>query len=180
MSDLNLLPSQAKFQAERMHLKMVINNFLWVFGGLWVLLLVGIFLFKFVLNLNLSSLDKNYKKVLGQYESLMENMSLNQKIKYQAKIVAKVLSDRFEYGNSMELVSGLFSEGIIIENLEVVESKKFQIEGRAVSGENMDEVEDRVTEINSGLVDGVVLAEIKDVVVDSVKGWRFVVEVKLK
>ena len=40
MSDLNLLPSEAKFQAERMHLKKLINNFLWLLGGGWLILVI--------------------------------------------------------------------------------------------------------------------------------------------
>jgi hypothetical protein len=47
-------------------------------------------------------------------------------------------------------------------------------------GEDMNELEDKVNYINSGLVDGVVSAQIKDVSIDTVKGWTFVMEVKLK
>ena len=127
MSDLNLLPSQAKFQAERIRLKNLITNFLWVFGGIWVLLLVGVLLMELVLNLQLKSLNKKYDQVSVQYQSLAGSMVLNQKIKYQAKVVAKVLVDRFEYGKSMRLARDLFSENIKIDDLEVNELRKFRL-----------------------------------------------------
>jgi hypothetical protein len=180
MNDLNLLPSQAKFQAERMRLKAVINNFLWIFGGVWVLLVIVIFLLELVLNFSLKKFNNDYKKVSTQYQSLAENMVLTQKIKYQAKVVAKVLSDRFEYGKSMKLVKSLFSEKLLIKNMEMTDTKGFQVEGSVEAGEDMNELEDKVNYINSGLVDGVVSAQIKDVSIDTVKGWTFVMEVKLK
>lgn len=180
MSDLNLLPSQAKFQAEKIHIKKVINNFLWVFIGLWILLLVGVFLFEFILNLSLNKSNKDYQKVLGQYQSLVGNMALNQKVKYQAKVVAKVLSNRFEYGESMKLVQDLFSAEIVVENLEVVEAKKFRVDGIIPKGENFNILEGIVNDINSGGVENISSAKIKDVTVDPVLGWKFVLEVSLK
>lgn len=180
MSDLNLLPSQAKFQAERMHLKTLVTNFLWVFSGIWLLLVIFVFLFEFILTLNLKSLDTKYKKVELAYASLSENMALNQKIRYQAKVVARVLSDRFEYGESMKLVEGLFSSNVAIENLEVNGSKKFQVSGSVIKGEFLDEVEEVVDEINSGSVDSFKAAEIKSVSVDPIKNWQFVMEVELR
>ena len=107
MNDLNLLPSEAKFQAERMRLKAIINNFLWIFGGVWLLLVVIVFAIGLVLQLNLNRLTNNYKKGLTQYETLIGSMAINQKVKYQAKVVAKVLADRFKYGESMEMVRNL-------------------------------------------------------------------------
>lgn len=180
MSDLNLLPSQAKFQAERMHLKAVINNFLWVFGGVWILLVIIVFLLELILNLSLKKFNKDYEKVSAQYQSLAGSIVLSQKIKYQAKVVAKVLSDRFEYGKSMKLVKELFSEKVTIDNLGMNGIKKFQVDGSVLNGEDLSEVEEKVNSINSGSVDGVSLAEIKDISVDAVKGWKFSVEVKLK
>ena len=180
MSDLNLLPSQAKFQAERIHIKVVINNFLWVFSGLWVLLLVGVFLFEFISNLSLKKFNGDYQKILGQYQLLVENMALNQKVKYQAKVVGKVLSDRFEYGESMKLVKSLFPTGITIENLEVIEPKKFKVDGMISKGENLSELEEVVADINSGSIEGVDQVKINDISVDSNQGWKFVLEVNLK
>lgn len=180
MSDLNLLPSQAKFQAERVHIKGVINNFLWVFSGLWVLLLIGVFLFEFILNLSLKKSNSDYQKVLGQYQSLVGNIALNQKVKYQAKVVAKVLSGRFEYGESMKLVKELFSTDIEIENLDIIEPKKFWVTGVILDGKNLVKLERLVDDVNAGLIDGVKKMDLKDVLIDSKGSWKFVLEVGLK
>ena len=64
MSDLNLLPSEAKFQAEKIKIKGIINNFLWIFGGFWFLLLVGVVAVSLVMQLSLKGLTKEYEKGL--------------------------------------------------------------------------------------------------------------------
>ena len=180
MNDLNLLPSEAKFQAERMRLKAIINNFLWIFGGVWLLLVVIVFAIGLVLQLNLNRLTNNYKKGLTQYETLIGSMAINQKVKYQAKVVAKVLADRFKYGESMEMVRNLFSANIKIDNLEIREKKKFMIYGSLADGKNLSEVESIVENINKDLVEGIKSAKISDLSVDAVKGWLFEMEVNLK
>ena len=180
MSDLNLLPSEAKFQAEKMRLKSLINNFLWVFGGIWLLLVVVIFVIGFILQLNLDKLNKDYEKALNQYESMLGSMAINQKVKYQAKVVGKVLADRFKYGESMENVRGLFSNNVTINNLEIQEAKKFVIYGSVQNGNSLTEVEQRVAEINKNRVVGFKSAKMSDLSVDSVKGWTFSVEVVLE
>jgi len=77
MSDLSLLPSQAKFRAKRMRIKAKITNFLWIFSGIWmglVILVVGIFL---ILKLVLNQTQKNYQKTVNQYKTLLGDMSIN-------------------------------------------------------------------------------------------------------
>jgi len=179
MSDLNLLPSQAKFQAEKIRIKGIINNFLWIFSGLWVLLLVGVFLLELILNLTLKKFNSDYQKSLTQYQSMVENVALNQKIKYQAKVVAKVLADRFEYGKSMKLVKDIFQQDIIINTLEISDINKFSVSGSVDSGENLYKLEEIVENANSGLIEGVKSIELKDISVDKIKGWNFSLEVVL-
>jgi len=180
MSDLNLLPSEAKFQAERIHIKAIVNNFLWIFGGIWLLLLLIIFVVNFILQLFLNKLNNDYQKNLTQYQTLIGSMATNQKVKYQAKIVGKVLTNRFKYGESMEMVKGLFSENVIIKNLEIQEPKKFMIYGSLKDGKDLSEVESKVVDINKDLVEGFKSAKIMDVSVDAIKGWLFNMEVILK
>jgi hypothetical protein len=180
MNDLNLLPSEAKFQAERMHLKKIINDFLWIFGGIWLLFLLIIFVVNFILQLFLNKLNSDYQKSLNQYQSLVGSMAINQKVKYQAKIVGKVLTGRFKYGESMEKVKTLFSDNIVIKNLEIQEIKKFMIYGSVKNGEGLSEVESKVADINKDLMDGFKSAKIMDLSVDAVKGWLFNMEVVLK
>ena len=180
MSDLILLPSQAKFQAKKMHLKALVTTFLWIFGGFWVVFLVivlGLFL---IFQLILNQLNKTYQENENQYKSLVGSIAVNQKIKYQAKIVAKVLSDRFEYGQSMEMVKNLFSSDVVVEDMEITDVKQFAVTGSLLDGSKMDAVEEIIARINNGEIDNFVSAELIEVDITPDKGWLFKVEIKLK
>ncbi len=180
MSDLNLLPSEAKFQAEKIKIKGIINNFLWIFGGFWFLLLVGVVAVSLVMQLSLKGLTKEYEKGQSQYQALAGSMAINQKIKYQAKVVSKVLVDRFEYGRSMEMIKNLFSQNITVTNLEIGEKKVFTVFGTVADGNNLSEVEKKVADINYDLIDGFKSAKIANLSYDPIRNWQFQVEVKLK
>lgn len=179
MSDLNLLPSEAKFQAQKIHLKGLITNFLWIFGGFWLLLILIVLGTFLVFKINLDQLTKKYDKSLVQYKALVGDMAINQKIRYEAKIVSKILSERFEYGESMDIIKNLFSEKIKIENLEINGNKKFTIDGSVDDGRDMDEVENKIDNINKGLVDSLISAEIVEIKPSPSK-WKFVIEVNLR
>ncbi|HOR02272.1 MAG TPA: hypothetical protein PKZ92_03380 [Candidatus Woesebacteria bacterium] len=180
MSDLNLLPSEAKFQAEKIKIKGMINNFLWIFGGFWFLLLVGVVVVSLVMQLSLKGLTKEYEKNQNEYQALAGSMATNQKVKYQAKVVSKVLVDRFEYGKSMEMIKNLFSQDIVISNLEIGERKVFTIFGTVVDGSKLSEVEQKVIDINYDLIEGFSSAKMTGLSYDPIKNWQFQVEVKLK
>jgi len=177
---LNLLPSEAKFQAQRIRLKGLINNFLWVIGGIWFLLLVAAFGWWFFLNFRVSQLDKKYQSKLNDYKSRIEEVALTQKIKYQAKIVAKVLESRFEYGRAMSLVNTVFSENIRIDDIQIKDDKVFELSGGVIDGALMDEVEDKVEEINNGQIEGFKSAKLVKVEISQVKGWSFMVDLYLE
>lgn len=179
MSDLNLLPSEAKFQAERMHLKKLINNFLWVMSGVWlvgVIILLALNLFG---QLSLNQLQKKYQKSANQYKSLAGDILINQKVKNQAKIVASVLQTRFEYGKTMEKIRNIFSDKVIIDGFDLDESKLYKIEASVPNEKDFDEVEIKIDDINQGMVEGFKSAKLEDLKLDKVKGWSFNMEVAL-
>lgn len=174
--DLNLLPSQAKFQAKRMALKKKINSFLWIFGGFWVLLLVIVLGIFFISQIMLKNYDKDYQRGFEQYKSLLGSMVLNQQVKYQAKVVSKVLEERFEYGSSIERVKSLFSEGIKIEDMKIEDKNQFELIGKMTDGRLMDEVEEKVVMINQGKLKGFSRAKLNSIKLND-DGWFFSMEV---
>ncbi len=179
MGDLNLLPSEAKFQAERMRLKKLINNFLWVLSGIWlvgVIILLGLSLLG---QLRLNQLQKNYKKSIDQYKSLAGDVIISQKVKNQAKIVATVLMSRFEYGSSMEKIKNIFSEKVIIDSFDLEDKKIYKIEASVPAQKDFDEVEIKIDDINQGRVEGFKSAKLLSLELDKTKGWNFVMEVIL-
>jgi len=179
MSDLNLLPSEAKFQAERMHLKKLINNFLWVLGGFWLVVVIILLGLNLLGQLNLNQLQKKYKKSVDQYKSLVGDVIISQKVKNQAKIVATVLKSRFEYGNSMDKIKNIFSEKVMIDSFDLEEIKVYKIEASVPEKKDFEEVEIKIDDINQGRVEGFKSAKLVDLVLDKIKGWNFVMEVVL-
>ncbi len=179
MSDLNLLPSEAKFQAEKIHLKKILNNVMWALGGGWLILVIILLMVNLISQLNLNQLNKKLQQSAAQYKSLAGEMLINQTIKQQAKVVAMVLQQRFEYGSSMEKVKSIFSDKIVIDDLELGEAKKYKIQASVADPINFDEVETKVDDINMGKYKGVKSAELKNIEINRVKGWNFSLEVTL-
>ena len=96
---LNLLPSVAKFQAARVNLKKKIALAMMIFLGVWIFLIVGVFVWLGFNGLLLNKAKKQNDFALERYKTLVTNVVLSKKNKYQAKLVGKILKERFEYGS---------------------------------------------------------------------------------
>ena len=179
MSDINLLPSQAKFQAKKMALKARINFFLWIFGGVWMIFLIVVLGVFFISQMILNQLNKKYESGLSQYKSLLGSMAITQQVKYQAKLVSKVLGERFEYGSSIEKVKSIFSENVQIKDIKVENQKQFVLTGSVLNGQYVSEIEEKIVEINNGELEGFLRAKLREIGVTA-NGWVFEMEVNLK
>ena len=175
---LNLLPSVAKFQAAKIKLRRNINLGMGIFFGGWVLLVVFIFSWFWFSNYSLKRAESKNTMALNNYKSLMTNVVLSKRNKYQAKLVGQVLKERFEYGSSINKIKNLFSENITLENFEIKDEKKFLLKGIMINGVNMSEVEEKVRDINLGLYPDFSLAKLNSVSIDF-GNWRFEMEVDL-
>ncbi|MPM63477.1 hypothetical protein SDC9_110357 [bioreactor metagenome] len=177
---INLLPSQAKFQAKRMILKNKISSFMWIFGGGWVLLLLIVLGGFLISQLVVSQINKKYQTGLDQYKTMLSNMIINQQVKYQAKVVGQVLSERFEYGSSIEKVKSLFSSDLIkVEDVQIEDKKKFIVKGMIINGQQVNEIEQIVTSINNGEIEGFLKSSLKDIRVES-GVWFFKMGVEIE
>jgi hypothetical protein len=127
MNDLNLLPSQAKFQAERMHLKKVINQSMWTMGGIWLIIVIIVFGLNLYRQLNVNQLNKKLQRSANQYKTLSQDILINQQIKQQVKVVAMALQERFEYGSSLESIRNFFSDKITIDGFDLSVAKKYKV-----------------------------------------------------
>ena len=177
--DINLLPSQAKFQAKQISLRSKISSFLWVFGGGWLLLVIIVLGGFFISQLVVGQVNKKYESVFNQYKTLLNSMVINQQVKYQAKVVGQVLAERFEYGSSIEMVKSLFPGTIKIDDVQIDSKKQFILKGIVNDGRLVSEVEQRVVAINNGELENFSSASLKDIQVKS-GVWTFEMEVKLK
>jgi hypothetical protein len=175
---LNLLPSVAKFQAAKIKLKKKINLAMIVFLGSWVFIMVVVFGWLWVNEYLLNNAKKTNTSALNRYKSLVSNAVLSQKNKYQAKLVGEVLSERFEYGTSIQKITTLFSDNVVLKNFEINDKKQFILDGFLVNGANMDEIEEKINNINSGLIPDLKSAKLDTVSVNG-DGWSFEMEVDL-
>jgi len=177
---LNLLPSEAKFQAAKIKLRKKIYLFMSIFTGVWVLLIIIIFVWLIISKTLFVNSEKKYQKSLAEYKTLANNVVLTQKIKYQAKLVGKVLSGRFEYGNSIRNINSIFSSNINIDGFEIKNKNKFILTGIINEGKYMDEVENKILEINGGKTEVFKAAKLSSISVGFDNKWNFEMEVDLK
>jgi len=175
---LNLLPSVAKFQAARIKLKKQISFSMAIFLGAWILSIIVVFVWLGLTNYLLVRAKKDNDVVLNQYKSLVTNVVLSKKNKYQAKLVGKVLSERFEYGASIEKITKIFSENIVLDNFEIKNKKQFILKGTMFDGKNIIEVEEKVRDINLGFLSDFKSAKLNSVSING-GGWSFEMEVDL-
>lgn len=178
--DLNLLPSQAKFQAAKMKLMRRVKIFVWVLVSVWVFSLLFIFGFWFVVKTKLSMVDKRFSSVLSQYQQMSGDVVISQQIKYQAKLVGKVLSERFEYGDTINKMDNFFSSNIILDKSELKGKDKFEFGGKILNGKHLDEVENKIIEINKGELQNFTSAKLTSLAVDKSNVWSFSMEVGIK
>lgn len=180
MMDLNLLPSSAKFQAKKTLLKKRIIMFVWLSAGLWLVIVTVTIILWVVAGYNLSNNKKSYERSMNQYKSMIGNATLSQQIKYRAKLVGKVLSERFEYGGSLQSVNSLFSNNVVLDNVEIKGRSVCKIDGKVIRGEDLDEVEKKIIAINNGELESFKTATLKSLSINPDGSFSFGMEVTLK
>ena len=178
--NLNLLPSQAKFQAAKIKLKSRVKLFVWIFSGVWAASVLIVFILLMLKNYNLGIAEKKLKTEQDQYKALSGDAVLSYQLKYQAKLVGKVLTDRFEYGKSIEKINSIFSSNVNLDKYKIINLKQFLLDGSTKEGRNIDEVEKTVKAINHGEMEDLESAKLNTVLVNNDNSWNFVMEVKLK
>jgi len=175
---LNLLPSVAKFQAAKIKLKKRVNFVMVIFLVFWVLLAVIIFGWLGLNSYLLKQAETKNAKSLSNYKSLVTNVVLSKKNKYQAKLVGQVLKERFEYGSLIKKITDFFPENVTLENFEIKTKKQFILDGVLTDGKDMNDVEDKVRDINLGLYSDFSSANITSIEIGN-RGWSFEMEVNL-
>lgn len=176
---LNLLPSQAKFRALRSAIQSKTKLFMWIFGFILIggsLVVIG---FLIMTRQKLNGIVRKYNAVNTELKTMSDAFTTSWGVKYRAKIVGKLLSDRFEYGKSIEKVNGLFSKKVIINSLEIRGINDFLLDAGTDSSEGMDEVEELIEKVRNKSIEGL---EKVDLITLNRTGnnWKFKLEVILK
>lgn len=176
---INLLPNAAKFKAYKQLLRNLNQKILVaeVAGGL---ALVGLLL---VVNIIFGVLTKRAEGEVARWKREFNNLSLgaeaSQKIKYQAKIVGKVMDQRFEYGQAFVAIGKLFPPEVILEKSDFRSEKSFNVIGVTSDDAAVGVIEQIIADINSGRNDFFSKMELKKMNWSS-SGWRFEAVVDLK
>lgn len=177
---LNLLPSSAKFQATKIKLQKRIRIIMiWLAGG-WLLLLIVAFVANWVWGMRIQSATAKNKSVTDSYALMSDSILLTQDMKHKAKLVAGVLSKRFEYGQSFKIINVLFDNGINLDKYELGESGVCKVEGSVMTQEGVNRLEEVIEEINAGEREGLSQAVLVGLSTDKTQGWKFVMEVNLR
>ncbi|MFA5828205.1 MAG: hypothetical protein WC841_02505 [Candidatus Shapirobacteria bacterium] len=179
-ADLNLLPSQAKFQAARIKVKSQVSRVMILISVLWVLGLVVVFLFWFLAKMALVADEKKYKKAVTDFQGISDAVLNSEQLKYRAKIVGEILNKRFEYGKAFQTVTTLFPSVINLDKYELKSQKIFSVSGVVPDWKEVDTLEEIVRDVNDGLSEGFMSAKLNSLVYSTEKGWTFDMEVKIK
>ncbi|HEX8923699.1 MAG TPA: hypothetical protein VF828_03120 [Patescibacteria group bacterium] len=177
---MNLLPSQAKFQVKKMRLKKIVNMTMICIGAVWLFLIAIVLVTQFVVNTQVSAAENNYNKSVSTLKSLSDTILVNQEIKFRAKEVGQILSQRFEYGKALNKILTLFQEGnITISNYDIQEARVIHIIGIAQDKDGMNLLEKKVLSINRGDEKDIASAELGSLgFKDGV--WNFSLEIIFK
>lgn len=178
--NLNLLPSQAKFEASRMKLQKVLRRYMSMAVILWVVVIVVVIVLYFGSDFILKLENKKHNQSLNNYKGLSQEIVTNQLQKFRSKVLGEVLKNRFEYSFAFEKINSIFSEKAKVSNFKLNENKMFLVEVSAADKEAVNFVEDKVADINNGKEEGVEKAEIKNASYQLGGSWTIEMEVFVK
>lgn len=176
--DLNLLPSRAKFQAVKILWKNRANKFVIGLIGLWVmvaLVTIGLAVYS---QLRLKIANDQLKAAQASYASMADTVINSQKLKYKAKLVSQVLSERFEYSKVFQATKNFFPDNIKMVKFQLIQLSGVELEGET-TGDNIKTLETLIKRVNEGGSDVYQSAKINNL--DWKDGtWQFKMEVTLK
>jgi len=176
--ELNLMPSMAKFQAEKIKFsKKVMSTTVYLLVG-WVAVLVVVMAVYLFFKFNYSRLNDKYEVLLKDYKKMAEDVVINQDLRYKAKLVSGVLDKRFEYSVAFAKMNSLFGEDVVVEEMSLDDNSAVSVSAFVMTDESIDKIESLIADINEGLVDGFRNAVLGSVGLDG-KKWSFSMEVDL-
>lgn len=177
--NLNLLPSQARFQAAKIKLEKKVRFVLVIIVSLWIVVVGVVLVLNIISKIRVNVVQAQFDKAKKDYMAMSDSIVNSQRLKYKAKLVGEVLNERFEYGKAFEMVSKLFPEGIIIKDLDLTKKGLFNIKGEMMGKLNVDIIESVVSDISSGKNDKFLSAKILSLsVIDGL--WSFEMEVNMR
>lgn len=176
---VSLLPSQAKFQLAKTKLKEKLLVIMVSVISVWLVASLSIWVWWIIQNQKLSKAKADYNQVSLEYKNRKDDLLTSYKLKYEAKMVGKVLANRFEYGKAITNINNLLPKDIMIDTFKIQAQNSFLISYSTMDGKNIDIVEEKLGEIKNKKIADFESAKINSLSVDK-NNWKFTLEVKTK
>jgi hypothetical protein len=178
-SKINLLPNAAKFKAYRQLMRTLNKKIVeWEIGVGVVVIVLTI-----AVGVGVRTWSSRVEKTLNHWKQEFTNLGpgveASQKIKYQAKIVGRVMDERFEYGQAFGAIGKLFPPEVILEKSDFKNEGSFNVTGTIPTDIGVDQVESIIRDINEGKNDYFTKMELKKMNWN-MEGWQFDAIVYLK
>jgi len=174
---LNLLPSRAKFQASKILWSSRVNKFMVGLVAVWLLAVVIIVGLLVWTNVVKNQKETKLANTTSEFLNFDDTIKNSQRLKYKAKLVGEVLSDRFEYSKAFNGASSFFPERITMTKFLLGDDRVLKLEGTA-KDIDLELVETQVRSVNAGVSEIYKKARITSLV--WAEGyWKFSVEVNL-
>lgn len=161
---LNLLPSQAKFQMDKIRAVNLSKKILIYFLSIWVVVVLFIFIIIWSEGWWLNNQNTKYQVMVNDYLKSSNEIVVSQLIKFRTKLLGIVLTDRFEYSEAFGIVEKIFNPEIKIKDFELKDKSYFVMSVTVSSTELLKSLESRVVEVNSGAVLKIKRIDIKSAV----------------
>jgi hypothetical protein len=176
---VNLIPSEAKFQAQRIRFGKKMVKISQVLGAVWLSLVVVIFGIWIVLR-QLYQVEKNKLGVAEKaYEQMSNKLITNQKLRYKIKLVSQIIDGRFEYARAFNTVNEYLPPEANVTKLELKKDGKFAIELQIMGARAMEEMEAKIKATNEGMVEAIESVVLKSIAVNN-GTWSLALEVGIK
>lgn len=176
---VSLLPSQAKFQLAKTKLKEKLLVVMVVVVLIWLVASLSIWVWWIIQNQKYKSTKLDYEKVSVEYKNRKDELLTSYKLKYQAKMVGRVLASRFEYGKAITNINNLLPKDIAIDTFKIQGQNSFLISYSTTEGKNIDIVEEKLEEIKNNKITEFESAKLNSLSFDN-NNWKFILEVRTK
>ncbi|MFA6602536.1 MAG: hypothetical protein WCT01_01910 [Candidatus Shapirobacteria bacterium] len=178
-SKINLLPNAAKFKAYRQLMRTLNKKLVEWEIGVGVVALVLIIGVGAGVRIWSGKVEKTLNQWKQEFANLGPGVEASQKIKYQAKIVGRVMDERFEYGQAFGAIGKLFPPEVILEKSDFKNEGSFNVAGIVPTDIGVDQVESIIRDINEGKNEYFTKMELKKMSWNP-EGWQFEATVYLK
>lgn len=176
---VSLLPSQAKFQLAKTKLKEKLLVVMVSAISIWLVASLSIWVWWIIQNQKYKRAKSDFEKVSLEYKNRKDDLLTSYKLKYEAKMVGKVLASRFEYGKAITNINNLLPKDIAIDTFKIQAQNSFLISYSTTDGKNIDIVEEKLDEIKNQKMADFASAKMNSLSMD-LGVWKFTLEVKTK